>query len=218
MRLALADAFDLGGVQRIDLRPRWCWRCSRTRRASIKGMAEDLSSAPSPLILRTMSRDHPAQIGAQGPQRPIGALELFGLSACYRHSADGRSARVCRRARRIGVRSRHATSWRAGSVARGRDASAWRRSETPPPWLHRRVDDHLGEVGRLGRTGGVATYRLSWIRATSFSSPCAGASASSTNGRTQGRAERTPRRRIADNRGSRSNARTQPHRRGRACA
>jgi hypothetical protein len=51
-----------------------------------------------------------------------------------------------------------------------------------------------------------------------FSSPCAGASASSTNGRTQGRAERTPRRRIADNRGSRSNARTQPHRRGRACA
>ena len=104
------------------------WRCSPTRRASIKGEAEDLLERPIALDPAHDVARHPAH-GAQGPQRPIGALELFGVG----DSADGRSARVCRRARRIGVRSRHA-SWRAGSVARGRDASAWRRSETPSPW------------------------------------------------------------------------------------
>ena len=37
MRLALADAFDLGRVQGIDLLSVLIWRWSRTRRARISG-------------------------------------------------------------------------------------------------------------------------------------------------------------------------------------
>jgi len=56
MRLALADAFDLGGVQRIDLRPPLVLALLAHPARQHQGEAKDLLERLSPLILRTMSR------------------------------------------------------------------------------------------------------------------------------------------------------------------
>ena len=57
MRLALADAFDLGRVQRIDLRPALVLALLAHPARQHQRLSEDAPPAPrSPLILRTMSR------------------------------------------------------------------------------------------------------------------------------------------------------------------
>ena len=57
VRLAFADAFHLGRVQRVDLEPPLAAFCASTRRQlNDKGYAKTALSAASPSILRKMSR------------------------------------------------------------------------------------------------------------------------------------------------------------------
>jgi hypothetical protein len=79
MRLALADAFDLGRVQRIDLRPPLVLALLAHPTRQHQRQAEDLLQRRVALDPAHDVARHPAKIGAQGPQRPVGALELFGV-------------------------------------------------------------------------------------------------------------------------------------------
>ena len=77
--LALADAFDFWGMQRIDLLP----PLARALVAHANGQGYlGVEGGVQRRVFSNLAADiadHPAQLGFQGAQRPIGALELFGV-------------------------------------------------------------------------------------------------------------------------------------------
>ena len=80
MGLALADAFDLGRVQRIDLPsalmlPLFAHPAGEHQR---RGEGA-LQFGVAPDLAHDVAHD-PAEIGADRLQRPVGALELFGVA------------------------------------------------------------------------------------------------------------------------------------------
>src|SRR6202167_3180946 len=79
MGLALADAFDLGRVQRIDLFSALMLALLAHPAGEHERMGEDalqLSLALDPA--HDVARD-PAEIGSDCLERPVGALELLGV-------------------------------------------------------------------------------------------------------------------------------------------
>ena len=79
MRLALADAFDLGRVQRIDLASALMLALLAHPARQRQRMGEDaLQLGLAPDLAHDVA-DDPAEIGADRPQRPVGALELLGV-------------------------------------------------------------------------------------------------------------------------------------------
>ena len=79
MGLALADAFDLRRVQRIDLLSALMLALLAHPAGEHQRMGEDALQLSLALDLaHDVARD-PAEIGADRPQRPVGALELLGV-------------------------------------------------------------------------------------------------------------------------------------------
>jgi len=79
MRLALADAFDLGRVNEIDLAPALMLALLAHPAGEHQRMGEDALQFSLALDLaHDVARD-PAEIGADRLQRPVGALELLGV-------------------------------------------------------------------------------------------------------------------------------------------
>ena len=66
-------------MQRIDFQPPLVLALLAHPARQHQGEAEDLLERPIALDPAHDVARHPAQIRAQGPQRPIGALELFGV-------------------------------------------------------------------------------------------------------------------------------------------
>ena len=168
VRLALADAFDLGRVQRIDL-------AARARAGVGPGPAgparaagrSRLGEVGRPAILRVMSRiTRPSMVRRlrQSAGWPAG-------TAWHGHSAGAGSARACRPGHRTGA-ARRRCSWRAAPAALGRGASAWRRSGRRSAFSCTVVSTiTCGEVGGLGGPGAGRDGRLSCSSAISRSSP-----------------------------------------------
>ena len=78
MGLALADAFDLGRVQRIDLRSALVLALMAHAEGEPQRFGEDLAQARIvPGFAHDVAEDS-TQIGPHAAQRPVGALELLG--------------------------------------------------------------------------------------------------------------------------------------------
>ena len=114
----------------------------------MSGRAKTLSSVSLALDLAHDIARHPAEIGADRPQRPVGTLELLGvriaLMGDQRMLADPLvglaqpDAGLLRQLHQPLARSMHQLG-----VGRKGDRLG----------LHRGVDDDLGKVGRLRRAG-----------------------------------------------------------------
>ena len=95
MGLALADAFDLGGVQRIDLRAALTLvllaHPVRERRAAGRSAA---SSRVVAVDLAADVADDPTEPGAQELERPAGALELMGVGVAPMQDRRGLATRA----------------------------------------------------------------------------------------------------------------------------
>src|SRR3712207_4766509 len=79
VRLALADALHLRGMQGVDLAAPLSLPLILDAPGQRQGMSEDALQA---LAARDLARDvpdHPPQDGAQAPQGFVGSLELFGM-------------------------------------------------------------------------------------------------------------------------------------------
>ena len=117
MRLALADAFDLGRVQRIDLLSALMLALLAHPAGEHERMGEGALQRGVALDLaHDVARD-PAEIGADRPQRPVGALELLGVGVALmgdqRVFADPL----------VGLaQARRRSSWPASPAARAPDA------------------------------------------------------------------------------------------------
>ena len=79
MGLALADALDLGRVQRIDLLSALMLALLAHPAGQHQRMGEDALQFGLALDLAHDVANDPAEIGADRPQRPVGALELLGV-------------------------------------------------------------------------------------------------------------------------------------------
>ena len=79
MGLALADAFDLGRVQRIDLASALMLALLAHPAGEHQRMGEDALQFSLALDLAHDVANDPAEIGADRLQRPVGALELLGV-------------------------------------------------------------------------------------------------------------------------------------------
>ena len=80
MGFSLANAFDLGRVQRIDLASALMLALLAHPPRPHQRMSEDaLQLGLAPDLAHDVARD-PAEIGAERLQRPVGALELLGVS------------------------------------------------------------------------------------------------------------------------------------------
>jgi hypothetical protein len=87
VRLALADAFSLGGVPAVDLGPRWPRSCASTRCARISSFANFDSSHGLCSIFDFADdiANDAAEIGLELAQRAIGTLELAGMGIALVH-------------------------------------------------------------------------------------------------------------------------------------
>ncbi len=77
--MPFADAFDLGRVQRIDLPPALMLALLAHPARQHERMGEDALQFAFALDLAADVANDPAEIGADRLQRPLGALELFGV-------------------------------------------------------------------------------------------------------------------------------------------
>ena len=148
MRLALADAFDLGRVQGIDFSPALMLTLLAHGKGERQGLGENRAQRIIVARLANEVAADPAKIGADRPQRPIGALELFGVSVALmgdqRMLADPL----------IGLAQGNA------GLLRQPDQTLPRPVHEPGVGrerhrlrLHRRVDDDARKVRGLGRAG-----------------------------------------------------------------
>src|ERR1700752_1853830 len=80
MRLALAEALDFGGVQRMDLPSALVLPLLAHALGQPKVGREDALQFGLAPDLACDVADDASEIGADGPERPIGALELLGVS------------------------------------------------------------------------------------------------------------------------------------------
>ena len=212
--LALADALDLGRMQRIDLGA----ALAMVLVAHLVGQIEQRGEARFQLRvafdLAADVADDPAEPGAQELERPPGALELVGVAVAadhdggalgHPHDSSGAAARRC--------------AWRARPASRSPDASAGRRSDgqspSAAPWCRPPPAPDPWSPARRScapPTGSPGAARPAAPR------PAAGASASSTSDRTAAGGRSSTRRRSTGNRGSPASARTAPRPRDCACA
>jgi hypothetical protein len=79
MRFALADAFDLGRVQRIDLLSALMLALLAHPAGEHERMGEGALQLSLALDLARDVANDPAEIGSVCLQRPVGALELLGV-------------------------------------------------------------------------------------------------------------------------------------------
>ena len=148
MRLALADALDLGGVQRIDFSAALVLALLTHPFGQPQGLPENVAQdgvGPDPAGDVALDA---AQNRAQLAQLPPGALELFGVGVALigdqRIFADPfiglaqDDAMLFGQTHQLFARPMHQPG-----VGGMRDGLG----------LHGGVDDHLGEVRRLGRAG-----------------------------------------------------------------
>jgi hypothetical protein len=80
VRLALADAFDLVGVQGIDLAPALALPLFQNRLALVERPFEDCVQFLVAGDLAPDVADGAAEISLQYAQCPVGSLELFGVA------------------------------------------------------------------------------------------------------------------------------------------
>jgi hypothetical protein len=132
------------------LRPRCCCRCSRTRRPCRSGTAGGLE----PVVTGNLAADVPSdppQIDPQLPQHPVGTLELFGVRvALMLHQgelADPRKGLPQPDAMLLG---------QPHQPYQGAVHQPGISRECDRLWLHRGIDDDVGEVGWLG---GIRAHR-----------------------------------------------------------
>ena len=117
MGLALADAFDLGRVQRIDLASALMLALLAHPARQHQRMGEDaLQLGLAPDLAHDVAHD-PAEIGADRLQRPVGALELLGVGVALM----GDQRMFADPLRRTGA-DRRRFSWPASPAARAPDA------------------------------------------------------------------------------------------------
>ncbi len=148
MRLALGDAFDLRRVQGINLLAALARLLMAHRMGQRQQLGEGgLLAGVAPDLARDVA-EHAAQIGPQCPQRPVGALELFGVGVTLM-----RDQRVFVDAR-VGLAQNDTMLPGQGHQFFARavhELCVGRKRHRFG--LHRRVDNDFGEVGRLGRAG-----------------------------------------------------------------
>ncbi len=148
MGLALADAFDLGRVQRVDLPSALMLALLAHPARQHERMGEGaLEFGLAPDFAHDVAND-PAEIGSDRLQRPVGALELLGVGVALmgdqRIFADPLVGLAQFDARSFGqLHQPLARPMHQLGVGRKGDRLG----------LNRRVDDHLGEVRGLGRAG-----------------------------------------------------------------
>jgi len=148
VRLALADAFDLGGVQRIDLSSALVLALMPHPESQRQRFGENPAQGlVAPCLAHDVAED-PAEIGPHAAQRPVGALELLGVGvALVGHQRPLAHARIgLAQAHPVLLGEPHQPLARPmHQLGVGRKRHRLR--------LHGGVDDHLGEVRRLGRAG-----------------------------------------------------------------
>ena len=135
-------------MQRIDLRPSLVLALLAHPARQHQGHAEDLLQRRVALDPAHDVARHPAKVGAQRPQRPIGALELLGVGVALMGDQSALADAL------VGLAQ-------GEPVLPGQPDEPLARAMHQPGvgrerhrlGLHRGVDDHLGEVGWLGRAG-----------------------------------------------------------------
>ena len=148
MRLALADAFHLGRVQAVDLPAPLALALVLDTPGEGERLGEDTLQALVAVNLAREVADHPPEHRAQAPERPVRPPELLGVGVALgldeRDLADpgiglaqGDAVRLCE--------PHQALSRPVHQLGIGRKGDRL--------LLHGGVEDHLGEVGGLGRAG-----------------------------------------------------------------
>src|SRR5271154_5875262 len=148
VRLALADAFDLGRVQRIDFPLALMLALLAHPARQHERMAEDTLQFGFALDLAADVANDPAKIGAQRLQRPVGALELFGVGMALVGDERPLAHPLVRLAQLDAGLLRQPHQSLASPVHQfcvGRERHSLR--------LHGGVDNHLGEIRGLRRAG-----------------------------------------------------------------
>ena len=185
VRLALADAFHLRRVQRIDLGSALALLLfehpPRQRQRTSQG---DLTEQVGAVVeLAGDVADDTAEIGFELPQSSVGALELLGVGIALmldqRELAHPRIGLAQLDAAALG----QAHQDLAGAVEQPRVGR-----EHDVLGLHGRVDDNPIEIGRLDRLG-LRGNREALLKQSLKTSPrpCAGASASAKSDRSTNR-------------------------------
>ena len=146
MGFSLANAFDLGRVQRIDLASALMLAllAHPPRQRQFVG-EEGLKRLLAPDLAADVA-DDPAEIGADRPERPVGALELLGVGVALmldqRIFADALVGLAQREAVLLGQPDQPlARPMHQLGVGRERHRLG----------LNGGVDNDLGEIGRFGR-------------------------------------------------------------------